>query len=158
METNIANIPSTFQVIYTAYANFPAAADIGTLAYATDLGILYRWSGAAWQAITAAGEYHELVPTAVHNTTSHIAWEAWDISGVVPAGATVADILIQTQRATSTIGLRTTGSALVRSFIIPLADTIMIWRVPLTGTRIIELWDSDAIGAGTGFHVLGYWA
>ena len=156
METGISVIPSTFQVIYTTYALFPAAADIGTLAYATDLGILYRWSGAAWQAITAAGAYHELIPGAAHETVSHIAWEAWDISAIVPAGATLADIMVLVG-AGITVGVRETGSALERK-VAAVAGQWFTWRVPLTGTRIIELWDSDNLGAGSLFHVIGYWA
>ena len=159
MKSKITVIPSMFETIYDVYANFPGVGTaIGTIAYAYDLLILYRWDGAAWQAITAAGAYHELAPGAAHNTTSHIAWEAWDISAVCPAGATAADILIHTLRATSLVGVRATGSALARTETMNLANTIMVFRVPLTATRIIELWDSDAIGAGTSFHVIGYLA
>lgn len=39
-------------VAYNTYANFPTSGAIGDLAYATDRLTLYRWDGAAWQAIT----------------------------------------------------------------------------------------------------------
>ena len=46
-------IPRTRRVIYTTYAAFPTTGlDAGDLAYATDLRILYRWNGTAWENIS----------------------------------------------------------------------------------------------------------
>jgi len=49
-------IPRRLRVIYDAYASFPASGlVVGDLAYGTDTFRLYRWSGAAWQPISATG-------------------------------------------------------------------------------------------------------
>lgn len=53
IETTVINRRQ--QTYYSAYADFPASAEIGDLAYATDNLILYRWNGAAWQEISITG-------------------------------------------------------------------------------------------------------
>lgn len=54
MGTEIKSIPKVRQVYYTTYAALPTTGvAIGDLGYATDTLRLYRWSGAAWQPITA---------------------------------------------------------------------------------------------------------
>ena len=154
MKSNVTMIGSTFSVVYDLFANFPPAPPEMTLAYATDTGILYRWNGAAWQAITAAGGYVELAEAA-HEITSHIAWEAWDLSAVVPAGATAVDLMCFTNDNMVLVGARMTGSALVRSFTTGIRALSFI--VPLTATRIIEIYDDDNTGVGCQWHVVGYW-
>lgn len=53
MGTEITTIPKRTQVISTTYALFPTTGlNVGDLAFATDTGILYRWNGTAWSAIT----------------------------------------------------------------------------------------------------------
>jgi hypothetical protein len=53
---NEKNIPRPIhrlrRVEYREYATFPTDCRKGDLAYATDHGILYRWSGSGWQPIT----------------------------------------------------------------------------------------------------------
>jgi len=51
-ESRLEAIQQLRQVFYAAYGNFPAAAKVGDLAYATDRLVLYRWSGAAWEELT----------------------------------------------------------------------------------------------------------
>lgn len=49
----ITSIPYIRRVFYATYANLPVAGlRIGDLGYATDRLVFYRWSGAAWQAVT----------------------------------------------------------------------------------------------------------
>ena len=49
----VSTIPQTRQVYYTTYANLPTSGlKTGDLGYATDRLVFYRWSGAAWQAVT----------------------------------------------------------------------------------------------------------
>lgn len=51
--TTLTPIPKIRRVLYAAYGNFPVTGlNIGDLAFATDRLVLYRWSGAAWEAIT----------------------------------------------------------------------------------------------------------
>jgi hypothetical protein len=53
MGSEVTTIPQLRRVIYDTYGNFPTTnLREGDLAYATDRLVLYRWSGAAWQAIT----------------------------------------------------------------------------------------------------------
>jgi uncharacterized protein YhdP len=52
MANDVRTIPQIRKITYTTYANFPTTALTGDLAYASDRLVLYRWSGAAWQAIT----------------------------------------------------------------------------------------------------------
>ncbi|OGN99182.1 MAG: hypothetical protein A2Y89_03120 [Chloroflexi bacterium RBG_13_51_18] len=53
MPTKVTQIGITRQVYYDTYANLPTTGvTIGDLGYATDRKTLYRWSGAAWVAIT----------------------------------------------------------------------------------------------------------
>ena len=52
-ENKVTTIPRVLNVFYTTYAAIPTTGiKTGDLAYATDRLTLYRWSGAAWQAIT----------------------------------------------------------------------------------------------------------
>lgn len=51
---------------YTTWALLPVTnVRIGELGYATDQGILYRWSGAAWQAITSVSTITWLATTQI---------------------------------------------------------------------------------------------
>jgi hypothetical protein len=52
--TEITSIPKVRQVYYCAFADFPATANEGDLAYATDTLRLYRMTAGVWQPITAA--------------------------------------------------------------------------------------------------------
>ena len=53
MGSEVTTIPQLRRVYYDTYANLPTVGvKTGDLGYATDLLVLYRWSGAAWQAIT----------------------------------------------------------------------------------------------------------
>jgi hypothetical protein len=53
MGTEVQSIPKIRQVYYDVYADLPTVGvATGDLGYATDRLILYRWNGAAWQAIT----------------------------------------------------------------------------------------------------------
>jgi len=65
----LVTIPQMRQVYYDTYANFPATGlKEGDLAYATDRKTLYRWKGAAWEAISiysGAGIYGN-IPTAAN--------------------------------------------------------------------------------------------
>jgi hypothetical protein len=55
-DTEVTTIPQSIQSYYTTYAAFPTVGvKTGSLAYATDTLMLYRWDGAAWQPITSAG-------------------------------------------------------------------------------------------------------
>jgi len=52
-ETEATTIPRIRNVYYATYANLPVTGiRVGDLSYATDRLVFYRWSGAAWQAIT----------------------------------------------------------------------------------------------------------
>lgn len=53
MASDVETIPRIRRVIYDTYANLPlTGVSVGDLGYTTDRLILYRWSGAAWVAIT----------------------------------------------------------------------------------------------------------
>jgi hypothetical protein len=53
MATETETISRIRQIYYDTYANLPTSSvTLGDLGYATDRKTLYRWSGAAWQAIT----------------------------------------------------------------------------------------------------------
>lgn len=53
MDTNIQTIPQMRKVYYATYANLPTTGlKVGDLGYATDRLVFYRWSGAAWEALT----------------------------------------------------------------------------------------------------------
>jgi len=54
LNTNVEVISKLRQVHYDVYANLPVVnVAVGDLGFATDRGLLYRWSGAVWQAITS---------------------------------------------------------------------------------------------------------
>ncbi len=54
MADKVTVIPSVRQVYYDVYANLPVAGlTAGDFGYATDRLVLYRWSGTAWDAISA---------------------------------------------------------------------------------------------------------
>lgn len=43
--------------VYDTRANFPATAEVGALAYATDEEVLYRWDGSSWVAVLGMGKW-----------------------------------------------------------------------------------------------------
>jgi len=54
MGTELTPLPKIRQCFYTTYALLPTTGlNEGDIGYATDTLRLYRWSGAAWQTITA---------------------------------------------------------------------------------------------------------
>ena len=53
MEQQLGAIQRYTEVYYNTYANLPTAnVRVGSLGFATDRLVLYRWSGSAWQEIT----------------------------------------------------------------------------------------------------------
>lgn len=110
------------------------------------------------QATKGVMTYTEIAPAnKVDKTGGGGAWQDWDMSAIIPAGARVAEISME-HDTNSTMGVRANGSALTRS-VAGVGGTTS-WRmtvqVLLDAGRIIEVWNPLA-GAAT-YRVWGYWS
>ncbi len=99
--TETVPIPRIRRVIYDTYANLPTTGLFeGDLGYATDQLALYRWSGAAWQAIAqgaaaqiaihaALGTVHQdaatIAATAIANYAATLS-DAWKQAMMIYGG------------------------------------------------------------------------
>ena len=97
-ENEVVTIPRTRNVSYAAYASLPTTGlKAGDLGFATDRLVFYRWSGAAWQAITfhSSSGLAAAIPTAADLPNGSIYFETdTTLLKQVQAGAwvTLADI------------------------------------------------------------------
>lgn len=77
-DTEVTTIPKLRRVFYNTYANLPvtglASEDLG---YATDQQILYRWNGAAWQAITTPSNLSEIGDTTLAVDTASVSFNSF---------------------------------------------------------------------------------
>ena len=91
MNTELTTIPQKRKVFYDTYANLPTTGlNIGDLGYATDRLVFYRWSGAAWQAITihSSSGAAAAIPTAADLPNGSLYYETdTGITKQVQAGA-----------------------------------------------------------------------
>ena len=84
-ESEISQVARFTRTFYDTYANLPTAdVRVGELGYATDRFILYRWSGSAWQPVTARGVWSYLgeeTPSGV--VTSTITVDTHDLIKII---------------------------------------------------------------------------
>ena len=102
--------------------------------------------------------FTELAGGENHKVSANSTWEAWDISGIIPAGAVSALILITNKDSayTYTAGARMNGSALVRSFILGRLYGIACLLTQVDVNRVVEIWAQEK--SDVMFSVMGYWS
>lgn len=87
MDNSVTTIPQKTQVFYTTFALLPVTGvRTGDLGYATDTLTLYRWSGAAWQAVST--------PPATSTTKGSYTGNGTDNRAIVHGGATIPNIVL----------------------------------------------------------------
>jgi len=141
--------------------NIPAVASMpeGSLYYETDTGQTQQVQTGAWVVInTHAYSFTPLAGGEDHSPAGFNAWEDWDISGSIPAGAVYALIHCRSNDAAARreVGVRNNGSALVRSDLLGIHETIMILTL-VDAARICEIYVA-AVAAALVCNVWGYWS
>ena len=106
------------------------------------------------------GTFTEIAPPTPTGVTTPGAWEDWDLSASIPAGATYAEIQIMCNRDSSNytnVGVRKNGSALNRliTFATTSNSMLLTMTVELDANRICERCCSDG---NSKFTVDGYWS
>jgi len=102
--------------------------------------------------------YTELAGSQDHHAVGASAWEAWDISAIVPAGARVVEVMVENiaQAAVLTFGCRDSGSALAR---LTQHDATVLKTMTMLCPCTLQTIEIYAqMVAGTHFSIIGYWA
>jgi len=104
MGTELSTIPKVRNVFSCTFATLPGTAGEGDMAYCTDTYLLYRWSGAAWVAITSVAAFgigapltfadHRLALSLTGTATAETGQAFWlyALPFVVPRPITLASI------------------------------------------------------------------
>jgi len=115
---SITPIPYVRKVFYATYANLPVTGlKVGDLGYATDRLVFYRWSGAAWQAVTmhSSSGTAANIPAAADLPNGSLYYEtdtkilkqvqagAWEIIGETPEYRALTVALFQANPATGSM-------------------------------------------------------